>query len=190
MLFLLQSAAEKRRAVHSRTFDSIMYSIMVQVSVWPTWKDLTPLFQTYIKYLTHKDKHEKSKSSKSKDLKPPVQQGASTGLLHNRNSPSGLTRQFFCCGQRDKDRVEDRKARPPLLSIHAEPSCLTHIHTFTTRSRLYAEEKTDYMTVTVLMDLFEVKAVQQLKVMFKAKIWINIEHSFPKRWRDCSSSDF
>lgn len=70
-------------------------------------------------------------------LEPPTQPGASKGLLHNRNSPAGLIRWFFSCGHAEKDRAEAREARPPLFALRAEPSCLTHIHSFTIVLRFY-----------------------------------------------------
>lgn len=67
------------------------------------------------KYLTHIS----IQPSKSESWSPPVQPEASVGRLHKRNSPCGLTRQFFSCEH--TARVEARKARPPLL-FTSEPA--------------------------------------------------------------------
>lgn len=54
------------------------------------------------------------------DLKPPIQPGASKGLLHNRNSHVGLRRPCFCCGQTDKKETRpDHPCSQFMPSPHA-----------------------------------------------------------------------
>lgn len=79
-------------------------SIELQVFAWPHWKSSS----TFVPHLRTNSSHTWTSmmnlnypNLKFQNLNPPMQPGTSKGLLHNRNSPAGLTRQFplFRCGQ-------------------------------------------------------------------------------------------